>query len=185
MPHKVKYPVIDGKKECGNCREFKDISEYNKTRNHFCSKCKICRSLYALEYRQRPESKKKFSEYAKQYISDPKNRERKNAYLRKYTRGEKPKNTKNVWRRNWSAIQKQKAVDYKGGCCQICGYSKCLAAMDFHHRNPLEKDGYGTGALKAHWTFEKNKKELDKCILVCVRCHREIHAGVTICPSAC
>jgi hypothetical protein len=34
-------------------------------------------------------------------------------------------------------------------------------------------------------SVEKNKKELDKCILVCVRCHREIHAGVTLCPSAC
>ena len=39
-----------------------------------------------------------------------------------------------------------------------------------------EKDGYGTGALKQHRSFKKNKKELDKCVLVCVRCHREIHA---------
>jgi hypothetical protein len=60
----------------------------------------------------------------------------------------------------------------------LCGYSRCLAAMDFHHPDPSQKEGYGTGALKSHWSFEKNKKELDKCVLVCVRCHREIHAGV-------
>ena len=74
--------------------------------------------------------------------------------------------------------QKTKAIDYKGSICVICGYSRCSAALDFHHINPLEKEGYGTGAMKSHWTFEKNKSELDKCVLVCVRCHREIHAGV-------
>ena len=26
------------------------------------------------------------------------------------------------------------------------------------------------------WTFERNKNELDKCILLCANCHREIHA---------
>ena len=46
------------------------------------------------------------------------------------------------------------------------------------YKNPLEKDGYGTGALKAHWAFERNKPEIDKCVLVCVRCHREIHGGI-------
>lgn len=58
------------------------------------------------------------------------------------------------------------------GDCILCGYSKCLAVMDFHHIAPHEKEG-----LKAHWAFEKNKEELDKCVLVCNRCHREIHAG--------
>lgn len=52
--------------------------------------------------------------------------------------------------------------------------------MDFHHLNPKLKEGYGTGALKAHWSFERNKKEIDKCVLVCVRCHREIHAGFRV-----
>ena len=60
----------------------------------------------------------------------------------------------------------------------ICGYSKCTAALDFHHVEPSLKDGYGAGALRAHWTFEKNKTELDKCVLLCVRCHRELHSGV-------
>jgi len=70
---------------------------------------------------------------------------------------------------------KQKLVDYKGGKCQICGYCKCIDALDFHHINPEEKDFSISGGTKS---FEHVKSELDKCILVCSNCHREIHAGL-------
>lgn len=74
---------------------------------------------------------------------------------------------------------KQMAIDYKGGCCQIknCGYNKCNAALEFHHLDPNEKDF--SLSYKGHCTaWEKVKEELDKCILVCANCHREIHAGL-------
>lgn len=71
---------------------------------------------------------------------------------------------------------KQQCVDYKGGCCQICGYSKCNASLDFHHLDPKEKDfGISKGGTNG---FEKLKTELDKCILVCRNCHGEIHQGL-------
>lgn len=72
---------------------------------------------------------------------------------------------------------KFKIVQLKGGKCTKCGYDKCLSAMEFHHINPNEKDF--NFAQYRHTSFEKNKKiimqELDKCILVCANCHREIH----------
>lgn len=71
---------------------------------------------------------------------------------------------------------KQMAVDYLGGCCQLCGYNKTLSALDFHHKDPSQKD-FGISANGATRSFEKLKIELDKCILVCANCHREIHAG--------
>ena len=61
-------------------------------------------------------------------------------------------------------------MDYKGGNCIFCGYNKSLSALEFHHMNPQKKDG-----IKAHWSFEKSKTELDKCILLCANCHREFH----------
>ena len=67
---------------------------------------------------------------------------------------------------------KQQAVEYKGGKCSICGYDKCLAALDFHHRNPSEKD---LNIAHSHIKFDKLKSELDKCDLLCCRCHREVH----------
>lgn len=70
---------------------------------------------------------------------------------------------------------KQWALDYKGGKCQKCGYDKCIQALDLHHLNPNEKDfNISDKNIKLDW--EIIKKELDKCILVCANCHREIHA---------
>lgn len=70
---------------------------------------------------------------------------------------------------------KKKAVQYKGGKCELCGYDKCLAALDFHHKNPEEKEfGIATKGMTRSW--EKLKKELDKCIMLCSNCHRELHS---------
>ena len=68
---------------------------------------------------------------------------------------------------------KHELVQYKGGKCEICGYDKCEAALDFHHLNPEEKE-LQLSSGKTH-SLEKMKLEADKCILVCANCHREIH----------
>ena len=68
---------------------------------------------------------------------------------------------------------KEKLVAYKGGKCEVCGYDKCITALEFHHLDPTEKE-FGIGG-KNVLSFEKCKKEVDKCILVCANCHREIH----------
>ena len=69
--------------------------------------------------------------------------------------------------------QKQKAVEYKGGVCEDCGYSKCIAALDFHHLDPSQKD-FSIGGTNYH-KLEALKPELDKCVLLCANCHRERH----------
>lgn len=69
---------------------------------------------------------------------------------------------------------KHKLVEYKGGKCEICGYNKCDAALEFHHLNPNEKD-FGIAYKGYTRNFDECKKEVDKCILVCANCHRELH----------
>jgi hypothetical protein len=70
---------------------------------------------------------------------------------------------------------KQKCVEYKGGKCELCGYNKCNSALDFHHKDPTEKEF--TIAHARLTTFnEKIKMELDKCSLLCANCHRETHS---------
>ena len=73
---------------------------------------------------------------------------------------------------NWRKKAKMKLVEYKGGKCEKCEYNKCINALEFHHLNPNEKD-FTIGGKS--WSFEKLKKESDKCILVCSNCHKEIH----------
>jgi hypothetical protein len=67
---------------------------------------------------------------------------------------------------------KQKAIEYKGGKCIICGYNKCSTSMVFHHRNPEEKE-FNIGHKLAKW--EVIRAELDKCDLLCLNCHGEVH----------
>jgi hypothetical protein len=68
---------------------------------------------------------------------------------------------------------KERAVEYKGGECFKCGYSKCIRALEFHHNDPKEKDFHLSSYKVLSW--DKIKIELDKCILVCSNCHKEIH----------
>ena len=77
---------------------------------------------------------------------------------------------------------KSMAIEYKGSKCQICGYSKYQGAFDLHHLDPKAKD-FGIGDKGYTRSWEKVKAELDKCILVCATCHREIEAGVTQLPE--
>lgn len=72
---------------------------------------------------------------------------------------------------------KKEAVLYRGGKCNICGYSRCISALDFHHLDPSQKDF--TVSVKKGTLDAEMKLELDKCVLLCSNCHREVHAGLT------
>lgn len=72
---------------------------------------------------------------------------------------------------------REMAIDYKGGSCQICGYNRCGAALDFHHVDEKQKE-FGISAKGYTRSWEKVKEELDKCVMLCANCHREVHAGL-------
>ncbi len=67
------------------------------------------------------------------------------------------------------------AIEYKGSKCESCGYFRCAEALEFHHLDPKQKDfsisskGYTRG-------WDRVKEELDKCIMLCANCHRELHS---------
>jgi len=73
------------------------------------------------------------------------------------------------------------SIEYKGGKCQTCGYNRCVAALELHHLKAQDKKfvisdkGYTR-------SWEKVKAELDKCILLCANCHREVSAGILQLP---
>jgi len=69
---------------------------------------------------------------------------------------------------------KLKAIQYLGGKCSRCGYNNCAGALHFHHKDETTKEfGLSNKGLIRSW--EKVKKELDKCELLCANCHAEEH----------
>ena len=62
---------------------------------------------------------------------------------------------------------------FKAKGCALCGYNKCMAALEFHHPEDNKKI-----EISQCWSMEAIKKEIHKCTCVCANCHREIHAGL-------
>lgn len=84
----------------------------------------------------------------------------------------------NEMRKESGIENKKNQLEYKGGGnCSICGYNKCIDALEFHHLDPLSKEEKPSN-LKRVTNERRWKKEIDKCIVVCSNCHREIHAGM-------
>jgi hypothetical protein len=64
--------------------------------------------------------------------------------------------------------------------CSKCGYNKCFAALDFHHRSNDRINKHFTISQMMSKTFsEVNKQkvleEIKKCDVLCANCHRELH----------
>ncbi|AFY81818.1 HNH endonuclease [Oscillatoria acuminata] len=159
FPNRVKidneWKVLNSRKFCLKCSPYKlhntskvpPIAEKKDQRQ-----CSVCRQLKPLTdfYKRSSKSKKDLRKYECKKCHNLKTKERLQ-YL------------------------KQKAVELKGGKCFFCGYSKCIAALDFHHLDPKKKEFKISGKFVS---FDKIAAELNKCILLCSNCHRELHAGV-------
>jgi len=66
-----------------------------------------------------------------------------------------------------------KGIAYLGRECKACGYKKFSCSFDFHHTDPSKKDP--NYQCMRGWSWERTKKELDKCILLCRNCHMAVH----------
>lgn len=83
--------------------------------------------------------------------------------------------------KNWRRRMRARLYDAFGSKCGICGYNKCMRALDFHHIDPANKTfTIGTSNI-ANWY--KIADEARKCVMICNRCHQEVHGGITIIPD--
>ncbi len=88
---------------------------------------------------------------------------------------EEKRQRQNIRLQDFRRNLKKTLVEYKGGCCEKCGYDKCVRALQFHHKNPNEKEftiSYVTNSLK------RMMKEVDKCMLLCANCHAEVEDNI-------
>ena len=86
---------------------------------------------------------------------------------------------KNAGHQSYPA-QKKRGLERKlhfvtklGGKCSVCGYSKNLSGLAFHHLGGKEfqLDARSLSNRK----LEPILKELEKCVLLCHNCHAETH----------
>ncbi len=82
--------------------------------------------------------------------------------------------SKSNYTAKYRMIKKQELIQYKGGKCEKCGYSKVEypRVFSFHHTNPEEKD---FSVSQHNYALDKLKMEVDKCIMLCQNCHAEEH----------
>ena len=62
-----------------------------------------------------------------------------------------------------------------GGRCSLCGYHRNLAALAFHHSDSAEKDFKLDMRSLSNRTLQSILAELEKCTVVCLNCHAELH----------
>jgi hypothetical protein len=85
-------------------------------------------------------------------------------------------------RRRAKQNQRNRAVVVQtlGGRCSICGYARCEAALELHHRDPSGKDPKYRATKNS--SIDVMLAEARKCVLVCSNCHRELHSGIASLP---
>lgn len=71
-------------------------------------------------------------------------------------------------------LVKKRCVEYLGGKCSRCGYIGPIEAFDFHHIDSSTKE-FTIGECY-NYGWERIKRELDKCELLCAICHRIVHS---------
>lgn len=77
---------------------------------------------------------------------------------------------------------KEQLLQQFGSQCERCGYNEFDSALEFHHRNPREKDStisqligrYATSPTEDNW--DTLVAEAGKCDVYCSNCHQSLHA---------
>jgi hypothetical protein len=81
----------------------------------------------------------------------------------------------------WRRRAKRILVEEAGGCCRLCGYDRCVAALHLHHLDPGTKR-FGLGGRGLARALDSLREEAAKCVLLCSNCHAEVEAGISRLP---
>lgn len=79
------------------------------------------------------------------------------------------------YNRAWRETRKVKKawIDSLKVQCTRCPETH-IACLEFHHRNPVEKDFLLSLAV-ARYSLIRIKAEAAKCDIICANCHRKLH----------
>ncbi len=77
---------------------------------------------------------------------------------------------------------KRLLVEEAGGACRLCGYDRCVAALEFHHVVPSEKR-FALSHRGVTRSLREARTEARRCVLLCANCHAEVEAGIVTLPA--
>ena len=80
-----------------------------------------------------------------------------------------PHRNKRLYERNKDFIRRVKRF----ASCEVCGYDKHPAALEFHHEDAAKKT-FSIGSPGTS-SIERIKKEIRKCRILCANCHNIQH----------
>lgn len=80
----------------------------------------------------------------------------------------------NIYSKERKQQHYDRALEYLGGACLCCGDLLERHLMEFHHVPGRGERSFGIGS-SLHCKWETLKSELDKCQLLCVICHKDLH----------
>lgn len=83
-------------------------------------------------------------------------------------------------KRNNNEVLKEVCMKYLGGKkCQICGVNYLpICCYDFHHNKGAKEINISKLIQKKRVLDTELKNELDKCIVLCANCHRQVTAKI-------
>lgn len=132
------------------------------------------------------EQKAKHAKYMREYYSRPGKLKKKRLRDRTYASAHRVEARKKAldwyWNNRTKRIEyvkhrecllKRKGIAFLGGKCIGCGETH-PAMLQFHHRNPSEKEFSVTTkqmSCSKQYPWSRIEKELEKCDLVCANCH--------------
>lgn len=145
--------MLTNKRRCPKCLKKKSLDAFKKRPGGTYSYCYACALGYYREYN------------AKRYATPEARQAELQRTKDKYHASVKPRRIE----------RKRKLIALMGGKCQECGYSRSAAALDFHHRNPVDKQRTVSHllAMQEPEAWDMAVEEAKKCDLICSNCHRE------------
>jgi transposase-like protein len=78
---------------------------------------------------------------------------------------------------------KEILVAEAGGACKLCGYSRYVGALQFHHVDPIAKS-FSLSERGLARSLERARAEVAKCVLLCANCHAEVEGMIATIPHS-
>lgn len=124
-----------------------------------CTKCNIEKNIDEFAWRIKEKIKQKRCKICTRLASKKHYYNNKKQYFNKNDKREKDIN---------NYIQEYKKTKH----CEKCGENRYYI-LQFHHLKDKKADI--SMLYRKGWSFDKIKKEIEKCIILCSNCHIELH----------